>query len=407
MKNKFKVLHVIPSVSPSRGGPSKAIIEMVGALKQEGIDAEIATTNDHGTVELDVPLNIRTQYRNVPVYFFKRFSPPINSVREFAYSRNFQQWIKKHIDDYDVIHVHAIFSFCSTYTMHLARKKNIPYIVRPIGQLESWSLKQSYKRKKHYLNIIERSNLNNANSVHFTAESERQQSLATLPKLKGVVIPLGINVPQKIPDAKQKMIKHWGLKGTVPTLVFLSRLHPKKGLERLLTSLSELDEFPFQLLIAGDGDSRYKQSLKDLVSSLTLSQQCHFIGFVEGDEKELLLQGGDLFTLTSHSENFGIAALEAMASGTAILVSNEVALSDVINENKLGFVTDLTVKGITDTLKMALTGLNPTSNDTLTKSDVSRTQTMGNNARDLVKKHYQWSNISQQLITLYNSIKAH
>jgi len=241
MQNSIKALHVIPSISPSRGGPSKAVIEMVSALQDIGVVAEIATTNDDSNNTLDVPLNLKTQYNGVPVIFFQRFSPPINALREFAYSRSFKQWLKKNIHRYDVIHIHAIFSFCSSYAMNLAKKNNIPYIVRPIGQLEDWSLSQSKFRKQLYLNLIEKSNLENANAIHFTAKSEQQQALTFLPNLSAQIIPLGVQFTKKEKNAKQKMLTHWSLKNDVVTFLFLSRLHYKKGLE--LFVMSNIDHF--------------------------------------------------------------------------------------------------------------------------------------------------------------------
>ena len=172
----LKVLHVIPSIAPCRGGPSKAVIQMVSSLRTNGIDAEIATTNDNGTDELDVELNARIDYLGVPVRFFKRFSPPINAIREFAYSRSFTAWLSRNINNYDVVHIHAVFSYCSSYAMYLARRKRIPYVVRPIGQLQHWSLAQSKAKKEWYLRVIERANLEAAPVVQFTAENEQLES---------------------------------------------------------------------------------------------------------------------------------------------------------------------------------------------------------------------------------------
>ena len=86
----MRVLHIIPSVSPVRGGPSKAVIDMVGALIVQGVDASIVTTNDDGANELDVPLSTPTRYKDVPVIFFKRWSPMVPALREFAFSNAYR-----------------------------------------------------------------------------------------------------------------------------------------------------------------------------------------------------------------------------------------------------------------------------------------------------------------------------
>lgn len=389
--NKLKVLHVIPSIAPCRGGPSKAVVEMVHALRQMGIDAEIATTNDDGPNTLDVKLNAVIEHQGVPVRFFKRFSPPLNAIREFAYSYGFARWLDKHIHEYDLIHVHAIFSYCSTRTMATARKHGIPYIVRPIGQLETWALSQSKGRKDKYLNFIERRNLEHAASVQFTAKSEKAQALELIPNLKSVVIPLGIELPMLVRDAQMKLIERWQLKDGLPIIVYLSRLHPKKGLELLLSALAKLDDIEFQLLIAGDGDASYLQGLKQLAAQLEITPHCHFIGFVQGLEKNTLLQGADLYALTSHSENFGIAVLEALASGTPALVTEQVALAEQVNKEQLGYTTELNVGAIKTALSLAL-------------SNTEQLSETGSKARHFIEQHYQWPAIAKQLTELYKTI---
>jgi len=389
--SKLKVLHVIPSVAPCRGGPSKAIIEMVQALRQLGVDAEIATTNDDGPIKLDVELNTLIEYRGVPIRFFNRFSPPIKAIREFAYSYNFTRWLAKHINDYDLIHIHAIFSYCSTKAMRIARKHGIPYIVRPIGQLEAWSLKQSKTRKAKYLELIERDNLINAGAVHFTAESEKTQALELIPELVPTVIPLGIELPILIRDASTKMVERWQLKDGIATIVYLSRLHPKKGLELLLTALARLDELEFQLVIAGDGEPDYLHELKLLAEQLKISQHCHFIGFVQGVEKNTLLQGAELYALTSHSENFGIAVLEALANASPALISQQVALAEQVEKEQLGYVTELDVESIKDALSSALT-------------NIEQLNQIGNKARRYIEQNYQWRAIAKQLLDIYKKL---
>ncbi len=389
----MKILHVIPSIAPVRGGPSKAVIEMVKALRSRGIDAEIATTNDDGPNLLAVPLNSLSEYNGVPVRFFQRFSPPIGPLREFAFSVSFKDWLNKNIARYDAIHIHAIFSFTSSYAMYLARKTGTPYVVRPIGQLERWSLNQSKRRKQFFLSLFERRNLANASALHFTAESEKTQALLALPELAqslAEVIPLGIPPSPKIASANAQLIQRYQLSETKKTLLYLSRLHPKKGLELLFEALSQVDTNAWQLIIAGDGEADYVEKLRQMTLDTGLNSQCHFIGFQSGQEKELLLQGADLYVLTSHSENFGIAVLEALAAGTPALVSREVALSQAIAEAKIGFVCDLSVASISATLKSYLNGQGTVINDPAVYT----------------YENYSWNAIASQLQDTYTKIST-
>jgi len=388
-KRALKVLHVIPSVAPCRGGPSKAIIEMVSALRSHGIDADIATTNDNGPGLLDVELNKKVDYKGVPIRFFKRYSPPIKAIREFAYSGDFKCWLKGNVANYDLVHVHAVFSFCSSYTMALARKNSVPYIIRPIGQLQKWSLEQAATKKSLYLKIIERQNIEAASAVQFTASSEQQET-EQLFTVNGHIIPLGIIPPPPSAWTKQQVLERLKVEDSKLNLLYLSRLHEKKGVELLIQAVAELNA-DIRLWIAGDGDSAYREHLDRYVDQLGVSQRCCFIGHVEGEFKNELLQHADLYALTSYSENFGISVLEAMSAGLAPLITKGVALSEVVEYEKLGLVSEPNKDEIKDNLMFALSN----------KKALDR---FGELSAQYAQKHYSWSQVSERLTRLYNRV---
>lgn len=387
----IRVLHIIPSVAPCRGGPSKAVVEMVAALNQTGVDAEIATTNDNCDELLDVPTSSKHPYQGAPTWFFPRWSPPLKALREFQYSAEFKHWLDQQIQDYDVLHIHAIFSYTCSYAMWLARKRDIPYVIRPIGQLETWAMRQGRLKKLLYLAAIERQNLRGAAALHFTAESEQQQAQHRFDLRNPQVIPLGITPPNVLEDARSELRAHYSLTADAPVLVYLARLHPKKGLELLLEALSEVTS-PVSLLIAGDGDENYVRHLNDLVDQLNLSASVVFTGFVQGRQRDLLLQGADLFTLTSYSENFGIAVLEALAGGTPCLVTSGVALSKEVQRNDLGYVAEPEVPAIKTQLQRALKELN-------TRPDRRR------QIQQTIAERYHWPTIADQISELYTEIR--
>jgi glycosyltransferase involved in cell wall biosynthesis len=325
----MRVLHVIPSISPRRGGPSAVIFPMVGALRARGIEVEIATSDEDAESSYlsSVP---REQYYDVPVWYFSRWSPFFRPLRDYTYSPRFVAWLKRNVGSYDLIHVHAIFSHIPSMAMRVARESGVPYISRPLGQLGHWPLRQSAQRKRLYLQWLEHRNLRDAGSLHFTSESERGEAAAVVSVDRGAVIPHGIDLPEIHPDARARLRAELGLTSDQKAVLFLGRLHAKKGLDLLVQALADLPEPRPVLLIAGEGDHRGE--IERLAIRMGVDRQLRWLGHVTGERKQLCLQGADLFALTSHHENFGVAVLEALAAGTPVLISNRVALADEIAE---------------------------------------------------------------------------
>ncbi len=387
----MKVLHIIPSVSPVRGGPSQAVLDIVRVLRKTGVDAEIVTTNDHGAELLNIPLGKCTDYQQVPVWFFPRFSPSIHAIREFAFSGDFTIWLWQNIHNYDLLHIHAIFSYTSTVAMAIARFQKVPYIVRPLGQLCKWSLQQSASKKQIYLKLIEKSNINHSQAIHFTSVVEQQEALELNLTAPGFIIPHGISISPIVPNARQKLREYLNLPINEPIILFLSRLHPKKGLDLLITALGKLANYQFTLILAGSGDPEYENELKSLIAAQAIEKHTHFTGFVQGELKDLLIQGSDLFALTSYSENFGISVLEALGAGLPVLVTPGVALSDIIQENKIGYVTELDVDAICVSIRQFLD--NPIA-----------AKEMGDRACQFILDNYTWDQVAQKMISVYEDI---
>ena len=383
----LKVLHVIPSISPRRGGPSQAAIEMVTALRLRQVDASILTTNDDcESVLTDLPTGSWTTYSGVPVLAFPRWSPPMGALKEYSFSSHLNRWLPENIRNFDLMHVHALFSFPSTVAMMHARRARIPYLLRTIGQLSPWSLAQSKLRKQLMLHLVERRNLDAASFLHFTTHRERDECFTALGQsFPSLVLPLGVRLPSLLPET---IPKKEGLR-----LLFLSRLHPKKQLEVLLHALALLQtaspQSLWQLDIAGSGDPAYIASLQNLAGQLNLSQRCRWLGHVQGDDKTSLLQQADWFLLPSAAENFGIAVVEAMAAGTPVIVSPQVAVADLIEAAGAGLVCPSDPAALCQVLLRHYQG--PSSAMKLA-------------ARSLAETSFSWSSVADQLETSYRQM---
>jgi glycosyltransferase involved in cell wall biosynthesis len=387
----MKVLHVIPSLAQIRGGPSRAILEMVKALRDCGVNAEIACTNDNGLNILDVPLCERIIYEQVPVYFFPRYSPTIVSVREFAFSSQLTAWLWQHIPKYELLHIHAIFSYPSTVAMIIARLKGIPYIEVPHGLLCQWALKQSAYKKQIYLRVIERSNLNNSQALHLTSQKEQQEVCSLSLNVPTFVLPHGVYVAPPIPNAPYLLREYFNLPVDEPVILFLSRLHPVKGLDYLIPALSKLTHHRFSFILAGNGTPEYEAEIKSLLVSTGMHKRTYLAGFVEGEIKNLLLQGSDIFAQTSYLESFGMAVMEALAAGLPVLVTPGVALASFIEQHQIGYIAELNVAAIAKALEQYF-------------SQPQAAKQMGDRARQFVLKNYTWHSIAPKLISVYADI---
>jgi len=386
-----RVLHLIPSISPLRGGPSQAVLAMVAALRQQGVDASILTTNDHGPgVQPAMPLGRWHEQealgQAVPVLAFGRWNPPVRALREFAIAPGFSRWLGSHAGGYHFVHVHALFSCTTSLGMAQLRRQRVPYILRTIGQLNRWSLVQSRSRKQLFLKLVDRANLQGARALHFTSEAEREEAGDLHFATPSFVLPLGVPAPPGL-SLRHQLVGNTAL----PTrLLFLSRLHPKKQLPNLFDALAVLKQYHpaklWQLDIAGDGDPEYLQHLQHHCNALGLAAQVKWHGFVAGAAKQALLQTADWFVLPSVSENFGIAAAEALMACTPVVLSPGVALAADVHAAQAGLVCEPTVEALASCLEQCL---EPPSLQ------------MREAARQLAEQQFSWSSISRRLMGHY------
>src|SRR6266404_599149 len=141
--SSLKVLHVIPAVAPRYGGPSQAIFEMCRALGEQGVEVLLATTSADGDSRLPVQTGAAFEYRGVRTIFF-----PARLGERFNYSPALSSFLEENVEKFDVVHVHAVFSHPCLATARACRKHGVPYIVRPLGSLDPWSMRQKALRKR-------------------------------------------------------------------------------------------------------------------------------------------------------------------------------------------------------------------------------------------------------------------
>ena len=385
----MRILHIIPSISKKRGGPSTAILSMVSALRDVGIDAAILTTNDNLSYrDEEWPLCRWFWINDVPVIMFPAVQSGPRFIVEYLISLPLSCWLIQNINNYDALHVHSIFSYASTTSMLIARIKQVPYVVRTIGQLNAWSLSQSRVRKLLMLSIIEKSNLMASFGIHVTSNSE-MQDLRLICNHKNILcLELGVEIAL-VDRVKPKSTNH------MTRFIFLSRIHPKKQLNLLLEALSYLykehNQELWHLSIAGEGEHDYVEFLKQLAMNYGISDHLEWLGHVSGEKKVNLLATSDWFVLPSQSENFGLSVIEALAHGVPVIITREVGISDLVKEYNAGLVCESPIE-LAESLVTALKGA---------------PMDMRYAALDLVRARFSWSKIAKKLKLFYmDQLKA-
>jgi glycosyltransferase involved in cell wall biosynthesis len=336
-----RVLHVIPSVSAKHGGPSFILPVLARALIDQGIEVVIATTDDDGPrgrldVALDVPVKSES---GATIFYFRKNT-------EF-YKSSFQltRWLLRHIAAFDLVHIHALFSYSSVAAAFIAKRQAVPYIVRPLGVLNRWGMENRRRTLKRFsLRWIEMPILRGASAIHYTSRAEQLEAAAADPaigKIPSAVIPLPLEISasdetigvarfrEKFPEIRDRSI-----------VLFLSRIDPKKGLELLLSGFVEVVRtVPRAILVlAGAGDDRYLALLRTMIEDKGLRDHVLWAGFLQGEDKAAAFGAATVYVLPSYSENFGIAAAEALAAGVPTVVSDQVALAADIAAANAGIV---------------------------------------------------------------------
>ena len=310
----MKVLHVIPSLSAIHGGPSAVHPLIERALTHRGIEVETITTDDEGVGRKNGKGDGTARHENGVI---RRYFP--KQTEFYKVSLPLAHWLKREVKRFDLIHIHALFSFASLTAARAARKEGIPYIIRPLGVLNRYGVTQRRALlKKLSLRWLEGPALRHAAAVHFTMDEEREEAECLAIGFKSIVIPLGLE-QTTLPAQKSS---------TSASVLVLSRIDPVKNLEALLEawSVAVVGRRDWRLVIAGAGDPDYVSSLKRLCGTLGIQDSVDWVGQVTGEGKARLLEGAGLFTQPSFSENFGIAAAEALQAGKACLFTPGVAV---------------------------------------------------------------------------------
>ena len=383
----LKILQVIPAIAPRYGGPSQLVLAMSRALTSEGHDVNVVTSNADGMQELDQPLGQWVDYAEVQTLFFARAYG-----EGFKFAKGMWRWLKRHVGKYDVVHIHGVFSWSSLVAGRACRLAGVPYIVRPLGSLDPWSMAQKPLRKKILWRAGVKALLQRAGNIHYTTELEKHFAESGLKLGNGVVIANALTLDQYTEDLTDTTfaerfcaLKEGGY------ILFLGRLHPKKKLEALIEQFARMaDHHSVKLVIAGSGAEGYARSLAERAANSAVKERIVFVNWVDGAAKTALLKRCALLVLNSENENYGISVVEAMACGRPVVVNQGVYLYREIKNADAGWVIerDDELAGVLGSALM--------DRDALARK--------GNNAKTLVMENFTWETVVIQLIDLYRGL---
>lgn len=366
----MKVEHVIYSIDKSGGGPSRSVTHLLEVMG-----------NQYPTVNL----HLFTAKTENPI--LESFNPSNRALT--LMNTNRIGMLEKYEDNSmkfspDLFHGQAIWDLPVHQMAKLARRKNKPYVITPRGMLEPWSLSQKKWKKKIALWLYQNEDLRKASCLHATAVMEAQ----SFRKL-GFTNPIAI-IPNGVPIEEYK-IKDFKTRTLNKKILFLSRIHEKKGLEFLILAWSQLPQElkkGWVIDIVGNGDSDYIESLRRKILNLGLSNEICIKPPIYGTDKLDAYQEADLFVLPTFSENFGIVIAEALAAGTPVITTKGAPWEDLEIYN-CGWYIDIGEEPLRKALVIALT------------TTEIQYEKMGRNGRKLIEEKYSMEAVANNMYELY------
>ena len=342
------------------------------------------TTNVDGPDDSPVPLAEPVEMDGVSVWYF-----PSRCLRRLYWSPLMGQCLRERMKDFDIVHLHSVFLWPTWAAARAARKVGVPYVLSPRGMLVKDLIKRKNRLlKSSWIKLIEQRNISGAAFVHLTSEAERKDLIALdLSLSETVVIPNGVEEPidwneDQLSADILSVIKNQ------PLVLFLGRINWKKGLDRLINSMSSI--LDAHLVIAGNDEENYLPKLQNLVSDNKLNSRVTFVPRnITGDDKEALFAAAKVFVLPSYSENFGNTVPEAMLRGCPVVVTEEVGAADLVLRAQAGRV--VSADHLSDAIEAVL-------NDPLSASR------MGEQGQIWASENLQWKHIAAEMVAEYQRV---
>ena len=372
----LSVAVVTTSLGDSAGGLAATIPASMNGVTRQGIETHVLGFRDAGVT------SNRSSYDRATVHNVRawptpgiRLAPALDSTLRRV--------------DPNVLHLHGLWQYPSIATLRWGSRTNRPVVISPHGMLDPWAMRNSAWKKRLALALFERRNLSNAACIHALSEGELSAFRSMGLDAPVALIPNGVDLPVHSPHpAKPSCLKGEARR----VLLFLGRIHPKKGIAEALRALALVStDAPGALrdwlfVIAGWDDGGHVEGLRRLTTQLGLDDSVRFTGPVFGLEKTALLEAADAFILPSHSEGLPMAVLEAWSHGCPVLITQACNLPE-------GFAAGAAIEITTDPTTMAQVLATSLNNPHLSR--------LGEAGRALVAQRFSWNHVGRDFADVY------
>jgi glycosyltransferase involved in cell wall biosynthesis len=379
----MRVLQVISGLDPEAGGTSAAVIGLAAAQVEAGMDVGLlATWRTSGGLSAGEGLRAKgvrvTQVG--PAKWPLSRHPDLAAVTAEAVAAA------------DVVHITGLWEDVQHQAARAARRAGRPYVMTPQGMLDPWSLSQRRWKKRLYLAWRMRRDLNGAAAIHYTAAAERDLVAPLGLRPPAIVEPNGVDLREfeQLP-ARGTFRSRYPQIGQRPLVLFLSRIHPKKGLDLLVPAFQRSGCNDATLVLAGPDSEGYGDVVRRMVRENRLEDRVVFTGMLRGAERVAAFADADLFVLPSYQENFGIAVVEALAAGTPVVISDRVNIHSDIYAAGVGGVVPPSVDAVAAELARWL-------------NDPELRRRVAEKAPAFVRERYDWREIARRWGSHYAGI---
>ena len=355
----FRAIHAVDSLYASGGGPSRTVPELCKAVRGSGFPVQLFTTG----VDNDLPAvqDLDVQAGSDPVRALD------NAIRQFPTQT--------------VIHNHGIWLPFNHAVCHWATRRSLPLVISPHGMLEPWRLQHHKWRKRIAWHAYQRRDLSAASCLRATSKMEAEQFRSLGMENPIAVIPNGVTLPE------YSTLSH----SDAPTdrhALFLSRLHPKKGLLDLVEAWRQVRPEHWTLLIAGPSEEDHEQVVRKAVKNAGLDECVQFLGSLDDREKWDVYAKSQLFVLPTLSENFGVVVAEALGAEVPVITTKAAPWS-LLQEEDCGWWIETGVTPLVQALRHA------------TGTPLEQLRTMGQRGRAAVLERFSWKRIGEQMAAAY------